>query len=239
MNHDESYREQIEKHRQRIEKVKTPDPISSALPPRERAHRHKKKKTAVKLKYPVIRLLVLFFILLPLTVFSIISYMSENRAKPTNVVGGYDTVSLDDGEKQSVKTSGNGENDQGSIDEENPGVGPEQPERNKPGMEEVTPAPPAKDSLSGSDGKDGEQPEKPAVKPSSSNKAEAGQGSSDEQSNKSGEKTIFHTVKPGETLFRIAMTYYKSQDGIEKIRAANGINGNEIQVGETLKVPIH
>jgi len=48
---------------------------------------------------------------------------------------------------------------------------------------------------------------------------------------------LYHQVQPGETLFRIAMNYYKSQDGIEKIRQANGLSGNEISVGQTLKIP--
>lgn len=51
-------------------------------------------------------------------------------------------------------------------------------------------------------------------------------------------KTVYHTVQPGETLFRIAMKYYQSQAGIEKIRQANGISGNEISVGQKLKVPL-
>ena len=51
-------------------------------------------------------------------------------------------------------------------------------------------------------------------------------------------KWVYHTVQPGETLYRIAMKYYKSQSGIEKIREANGIQGNEISSGQTLKVPL-
>lgn len=47
----------------------------------------------------------------------------------------------------------------------------------------------------------------------------------------------FHTVQPGETLYRISMKYYKSQVGIEKIRSANGLNGNEINVGQRLVIP--
>ncbi|OAK75818.1 LysM peptidoglycan-binding domain-containing protein [Lederbergia galactosidilytica] len=48
---------------------------------------------------------------------------------------------------------------------------------------------------------------------------------------------VYHTVQPGETLFRIAMNYYQSQEGIEKIRQANGLSGNEISVGQKLRIP--
>nr|WP_259455576.1 LysM peptidoglycan-binding domain-containing protein [Bacillus sp. PK3_68] len=32
--------------------------------------------------------------------------------------------------------------------------------------------------------------------------------------------------------------YYKSQEGIEKIRQANQLNGNDIRVGQVLKIPL-
>ncbi|MCR2820265.1 LysM peptidoglycan-binding domain-containing protein [Lederbergia panacisoli] len=51
-------------------------------------------------------------------------------------------------------------------------------------------------------------------------------------------KIVYHTVQKGETLFRISMQYYKSQDGIEKIKEANGIADNEIMVGQSLKIPL-
>lgn len=47
-----------------------------------------------------------------------------------------------------------------------------------------------------------------------------------------------HTVKTGETLYRIAMNYYHSQSGIEIIKQANHMNNNEIHVGQVLKIPI-
>ena len=52
------------------------------------------------------------------------------------------------------------------------------------------------------------------------------------------EKVLSHTVQPNETLFRVAMKYYNSQDGLEIIRKANNIKGNEIQAGQVLKIPI-
>ncbi len=48
----------------------------------------------------------------------------------------------------------------------------------------------------------------------------------------------YHTVQQGENLFRIALKYYGSQAGVEKIRQANGLAGNEISVGQTLTIPL-
>lgn len=243
MSKDESYREQIEKHRQRIERVRPVAARASELPPRARVHRHAKKKTAVKLKFPIIRLLVLFFILLPLTVFSIISYWGESKTKPINAIGGYEKVVLDDGTEENPESSGKSESAVETKDEQ---VKEEDNEDQDEVVQDdtvVEPSSPANDSTSASDGKDGGQQDKPAAEskstgtPSSSN-AGAKPKSSIGDAGSSGEKVLYHTVKPGETLFRIAMNYYKSQDGIEIIRNANGIKENEIKVGETLKIPI-
>jgi len=46
-----------------------------------------------------------------------------------------------------------------------------------------------------------------------------------------------HTVAPGETLFRIAMNFYGTPDGVEKIKSANGLSSNEISAGQTLIIP--
>ena len=80
MNKERPYREQAEKLRQKIDI----DPFEEGevvdreeLPPRSRVHLQKRKKNKWKLKYPVIRLLVLFFILFPITIFSIYSSLLE------------------------------------------------------------------------------------------------------------------------------------------------------------------
>ncbi|MFJ7940124.1 LysM peptidoglycan-binding domain-containing protein [Peribacillus sp. NPDC096622] len=55
---------------------------------------------------------------------------------------------------------------------------------------------------------------------------------------KEGYKVVLHTVQGEETLFRISMNYYKSQEGIALIKEWNGLNGNEISKGQVLKIPI-
>ena len=243
MNKEETYREQIEKHRQRIERVKPAAARATELPPRARVHRHAKKKTAVKLKYPVIRLLVLFFILLPITLFSIISYLGESKTKPINTSGGYDQVVLDDGSGENSNSSGDTESAEEAKDDQVRDEDSGQKEEDAQEEQVIQPALPANDAISESEGKNGGQQEKAAddstsTSTPSSTKNDAKPESSKGDSGSSSEKMLYHTVKPGETLFRIAMNYYKSQDGIEIIRKANGIKENEIKVGETLKIPI-
>ncbi len=46
-----------------------------------------------------------------------------------------------------------------------------------------------------------------------------------------------HIVKGNETLYRIAMNYYKNPDAVEKIKAANGLASNEIYEGQKLILP--
>ncbi len=46
-----------------------------------------------------------------------------------------------------------------------------------------------------------------------------------------------HTVKSNETLYRIAMNYYNDPSAVEKIKQANGMASESIQVGQTLILP--
>lgn len=100
MNQEKPYRDQAERLRQKIDKFNVPSAQESSLPPRSDLHRNKKKKTKLKLKYPLIRLLVLFFILLPITIFSIYSYMGGKYpwVVKTTVTSnkGYETVNFED-----------------------------------------------------------------------------------------------------------------------------------------------
>lgn len=53
-----------------------------------------------------------------------------------------------------------------------------------------------------------------------------------------GIKQSEHVVVPGDTLFNIAITYYHSSEGMKIIREWNNLNGDEIQLGQKLKVPV-
>ena len=47
-----------------------------------------------------------------------------------------------------------------------------------------------------------------------------------------------HKVAAGETLFKIAIQYYKNRSGEEIIRQYNGIEANNIYEGQILKIPL-
>jgi LysM repeat protein len=49
------------------------------LPPRSEFHKEKRKKTKLKIKYPIIRLLALFFILLPVSILGITRYIDNQE----------------------------------------------------------------------------------------------------------------------------------------------------------------
>jgi hypothetical protein len=101
VNKEEPYRDQAERLKQRIQKINEKvDGVNEKLPPREQVHRQKKKKTKWKVKYPVIRLLVLCFILLPIIIFSVISYRDSGgkvngTQKTSGSSVGYETINLE------------------------------------------------------------------------------------------------------------------------------------------------
>nr|WP_282597681.1 LysM peptidoglycan-binding domain-containing protein [Bacillus sp. REN3] len=103
-----------------------------------------------------------------------------------------------------------------------------------------------KEGSSDSPDKDGEKAtdstagkEKPAESNPAENRTDAGQVSKPAEDQSAAEETIiYHTVQPKETLFRVAMKYYNSQEGIAIIRKANNLQGNDIQAGQVLKIPL-
>ena len=50
--------------------------------------------------------------------------------------------------------------------------------------------------------------------------------------------TVYHTVQPGETIYRISIKYYQSKSGIDTIKSANNLSSNEIRVGQVLTIPL-
>lgn len=48
---------------------------------------------------------------------------------------------------------------------------------------------------------------------------------------------VIYTVKPGDSLFSIAVQFYNSNEGLQKIKDANGIIGNQIYAGQKLRIP--
>ncbi|MBB6444733.1 LysM peptidoglycan-binding domain-containing protein [Bacillus benzoevorans] len=124
MNKEDPYRDQAEKLRKKIEKstfaegqrVERED-----LPPRSAVHQKgRKRKTKLKVKYPLIRLLALFFILLPITVISIYSTIAKDKISGiketiSESTEEFETIEIEDKENQITE-------DEEAVPEKNPEV---------------------------------------------------------------------------------------------------------------------
>ena len=225
MNKEDPYRDQAEKLRQNIERKQFEEGQvvnREELPPRSRIHHQKQKKNKWKLKYPVIRLLVLFFILLPITIFSI--YSTIARDKVGNILKtdgesteGFETINIE-------KYDNNPINEEIQVEEESP--------ETKDNVREDSHS-----SVNETGDKNGEA----EVKSLTQNVESTSQDLEVENKVKDpvSPDIVYHTVQPGETIFRISIKYYQSKAGIDTIKTANNLSSNEIRVGQVLTIPLN
>lgn len=189
---------------------------NQSLPPRSEIHKEKKKKTKVKIKYPVVRVLGLFFILLPITFLSYTLYFSKEELQSRVIDNKTSIENIDIVESETV---------------ENTGSEYKQNEKNESTNE------------TSSDNK-AESKTDSAKSETITNNSPSGQPSTQEQpseQNKQEEdqfEIVYHKVQPQETLYRISMKYYKSREGEDLIIKWNNLEKNEIFVGQVLKIPI-
>jgi LysM repeat protein len=237
MNREDPYRDQAERLRKRIEKINEVNHDESQLPPRNDLHRSRKKKTKWKLRYPIIRLLALFFILLPITIFSVYSYLEGKKPigaeKVSGSSEGYESINLETPqteEKKQVnddtKNSG-GESESKNENVVDPSVGTETTEK---GTEDKNPV---GQQTTENNQTDAIEKSESGLETDKNNSQQTSQKKDEEQN-----KIIYHTVQPQETLYRIAMKYYHSNSGIEKIKQANHLSNNNIETGKVLKIPL-
>ncbi|WP_066294146.1 LysM peptidoglycan-binding domain-containing protein [Bacillus sp. FJAT-29937] len=224
MNKEGPYRDQAERLRKKVNRNWESDEPSlekEELPPRSRLHREKRKKNKWKVKYPVIRLLALLFILLPITIFSMYNYLQKNEnggAEKASTQNGFETIGFEEQEEKEEKGT--------IIEEREEETGSTE---GKVEMEEKKPSIPASET--------------PVISSNSEDKGSAKPSETDENEQvKENQQTdqkemIYHTVKPNENMFRIALKYYNSQAGIDIIKKANNLKDNEIQAGQVLKIP--
>lgn len=198
---------------------------TSSLPSRKEVHGKKKQKMKLKMKFPLVKLLALFFVLLPITVLAIYTSLSKddsteavdgNQASYSEVKG-FESYNKEDS-KVVVETTDKEEKEEASASKEEPADKQEKTEAVEEPKEEAVveetkePTPTTTET--------------PAETPAETPKKEEA-------------KVIQHTVKPNETIFRIAMTYFSSQEGIEIIKQYNGLSSNEITVGQVLQIPVN
>lgn len=215
-NKEEPYRDQAERLRQKIEKMNEIEE-SSHFPPRSTVHQHKKKKIKWKLKYPLIRLLVLFFILLPIVSYSIYTLNQKDLKDGALSEGNREDDSVE--EVQLDENSGENPSHQDfpSLPPVDEGEGEEENLSDEKEM---------KEDVVNDGGQRMNEPPESIVNNELSEK------------DKPKENFLYHKVQPQETLYRISVKYYKSGSGVEKIKQANGLKSNEIYVGQTLKIPL-
>ncbi|RAK22197.1 LysM domain-containing protein [Anoxybacillus vitaminiphilus] len=194
MNKPSSH-DQAEGLRQQIHDLKQEanEPDAFSLPPRSEVHKKTNRKTKWKIKYPVIRLLALFFILLPISILSIY-YLYDKKSTSVimlNENNSYETVDIaDENDEQKTKIKQNSQPIQSTSSEE--------------------------------------------VKPP----ADERQAVSETEQTESDEKVITHVVQENETLFSIAMKYYKSDEGMQIIKEWNELDSSQLHKGQVLKIPV-
>lgn len=202
------YREKIEEDRQQIE-------VESELSRLSRS-KHKGKKR----KSPLISILLVTFILIPLSVLFYVKFMYEPTPPKTQQV----TV---DHEKVEMETNEAAKKQEEKQEQQEADKEAEQAklEAEKKAAEEE-----AKKAAQLAAAKKAEQ-EAAAKKAAEQKAAEEAAKKQQQTSAKS------HTVQPGDTLYSIAMKYYGDPGAVAKIRAANGLASDSIATGRTLVLP--
>ncbi|WP_243290092.1 LysM domain-containing protein [Bacillus sp. FJAT-47783] len=199
---------------------------TGSYPPRREVHKQKQSKPKLKMKYPLIRLLVIIFIFFPFMVLSIMYYLEQKNGANIGEETIGDSVIVnfskrtDSPDDPALETNAQEETEEKTNEETD--VSSEQVDEDKPSQqendhEEVNQQ---KETTQKGFGKNDVVPEEKSVKKPSE------------------QKVITHEVQPGENLFRIAMKYYGSRDGERIIRDYNQLNGNDIYVGQLLKIPL-
>ncbi|WP_153122680.1 LysM peptidoglycan-binding domain-containing protein [Peribacillus tepidiphilus] len=214
--------DQAESLRSEVELVNRNVRLKDSLPSRAEIHGKKKQKVKLKIKYPLIKLLSLFFILMPITIYAL--YTSGNDEKVVNSISeekkGFETIEINNNEPSFISSSYDQESKkQNSLtDEIRSGSNTENhtkhTEQKMASTETVNPS------------------SKEEQNSDEQEKDHAGDRKNDEY------KIVYHTVQPQETVFRISMKYYGSQEGIPLLKEWNNIQDNNIKVGQVLKVPI-
>lgn len=220
------------KHPEREEKSVDIKKRTSTLPSRSEIHRQKKKKTRFKIKYPIIRLLALLFILLPVAILSFKFNTNPEKleASPVKKSANFESISYEN-KDEAVRYPEN------EVEEETP---TEEVETER--VQETTEQ----------EQKTVEQEEatQPEAKKQEEPKEEAGQQvNENKSSNEEAKQPVqeqpkdrydvkYHKVKADETLYRISMKYYNSRSGEELIKRLNNLNGDTVIEGQVLQIPI-
>ncbi|MEH7157250.1 LysM peptidoglycan-binding domain-containing protein [Neobacillus drentensis] len=228
MNNEEPFRDQAERLKKRIEKINEKLDDKENLPPREHIHRQKKKKTKWKLKYPVIRLLVLSFILLPIIIFSVISYQNGTKKVDGVQKSGDDSVETINLEKSNEAEETQVDN----LDQSEEAISDTNDTEESKGQESQI------ETTSGSLDNTTDNENNTTVNQNSNNEQEKETETTD-TTEIAKNSVVTHIVKPNENLYRLAMMYYHSPKGMDIIIKANNLQSKQINTGQVLKIPLN
>lgn len=216
----------INDHKDSIDEFST-----SHLPSRKEVHGRKKTKMKWKIKFPLIKLLGLLFILLPITIMAIFYSLSDGKSSASSKDSGYNeeipniTMIGSDSEEEQTKVEIEDKNEE-NINQEAVTKQEEKIDTTEDTSKKVN---------NQTDEDEAAKVETTTVE-SSETKEETKEQSS--TSTEDGYEIVEHVVKANETIFRISMNYYSSQEGIELIKEWNGISNNTLKVGQVLKIPL-
>lgn len=192
------------------QKDETGEMNALTLPPRSRTHQVKdeKKKTKIKFKYPIIRLLAMLFVLLPIAILGYTYHQSNTNPTSKDLLQGQslykEEISID---KQKDSNEALEKPDQSVQDDEG---------ENQETVETPTVSNP----------------------PQPNQDSERDQALPTTDSNDTDYDIVFHEVKENDTLYSISKQYYGSREGEAIIIEWNALKGNTVENGKVLKIPL-
>jgi LysM repeat protein len=182
------------------------------LPSRSEVQRNRRSKNKKRRKkVPLITWLAVFFIFMPVVIFLLVSNIEKIKLPLlTDSASGYETVEFSKKEPENNSNS-------------TPANTQETEEENQEPLEEAVPVYKENQDL---------------IENSDEPKVETETPEIVAESDESSDLVVLHTVQIGDTIYSISMEYYQAKDGMDLIRQENSLNGDEIQVGQVLKIPL-
>ncbi|WP_042355237.1 LysM peptidoglycan-binding domain-containing protein [Bacillus rubiinfantis] len=223
MNKETPYREQAEKLKQPILITEETTGEYEFLPSRRKLHGRKRRKTKSKwqFQYPLIRILVLSFVLLPVVIFGLVNHLGNTKNKilsSTENTIGYETVQLEQTKDESDNKLIEADQPEAAEDAQQPIEKKKEPKAGNGKAESTSELP---SQALGSQQRSTTQAEDKS--PTSRETEE--------------QKIIYHKVQSQDTLYKIAMTYYHTPDGMEIIKEANHLTNDQVNIGQILRIP--
>jgi LysM repeat protein len=217
----ETIQDQAEKLRQTVKNS------TEKLPPRSEIHKDKKNKTKIRIKYPVIRLLALFFVLIPIFILSYTFHFKDqlNTIAPKVSTENYDTIDFVNSHSNNKEIVSENEDEmEDPTDDVQEVVREEEVQNGNASTEEQV----AEENV----GESG----KPVTNTSSTGSDKNETSTKDTTTQEY--KVITHKVAADETLFSISIKYYKSRAGEDIIRDWNNLEKTKIYEGQILEIPL-